>query len=332
IDFRAARIEHVGDLDRVLAESDVIVDCMGWTQHRAALDDPLYDLELNVASHLHWLRRVPDHLRAKVVYLGSRGQYADPATGDIGEDDPQEPRDVQGIHKAAAERHFRLAASLRDLDVVALRLPACVGPNQPAEGEDIGLVGGFARDLLAGRAIRVYGRGRRRAVAYVDDVAEIVCQLARLPGRGFQAYNLRGDVLAEQVARFEESFARYLGVGHAIGVGNATDGLTLALRAVGVEPGDEVVTTPFTAIPTVSAIVDAGATPVFVDVCPDTYLLDCEQVASAMSARTRAVVPVHLFGNVVDVARLRAVVGPTVPIVEDAAQAHGSTLAGRHAG
>ena len=202
IDFRAARIEHVGDLDRVLAESDVIVDCMGWTQHRAALDDPLYDLELNVASHLHWLRRVPDHLRAKVVYLGSRGQYADPATGDIGEDDPQEPRDVQGIHKAATERHFRLAASLRDLDVVALRLPACVGPNQPAEGEDIGLVGGFARDLLAGRAIRVYGRGRRRAVAYVDDVAEIVCQLARLPGRGFQAYNLRGDVLPiEDIAK-----------------------------------------------------------------------------------------------------------------------------------
>ena len=202
VELRPVRIEQVSDLDRVLAESDVIVDCMGWTQHRAALDDPLYDLELNVASHLHWLRRVPDHLRAKVVYLGSRGQYADPATGDIGEDDPQEPRDVQGIHKAATERHFRLAASLRDLDVVALRLPACVGPNQPAEGEDIGLVGGFARDLLAGRAIRVYGRGRRRAVAYVDDVAEIVCQLARLPGRGFQAYNLRGDVLPiEDIAK-----------------------------------------------------------------------------------------------------------------------------------
>ena len=135
-------------------------------------------------------------------------------------------------------------------------------------------------------------------------------------------------VLAEQVARFEESFARYLGVRYAVGVGNATDGLTLALRAVGVGPGDEVITTPFTAIPTVSAIVDAGATPVFVDVCPDTFLLDCDEVAKVVTARTRAVVPVHLFGNVVDVRRLRALVGPALPIVEDAAQAHGSTIAG----
>ena len=195
VDFRPTRIEDAGDLDAVLADSDVIVDSMGWTQHRAALDDPLYDLTLNVASHLHWLRRVPDGMRAKVIYLGSRGQYADPETGDIGEDDPQEPRDVQGIHKAAAERHFRLAATLRDLDVITLRLPACIGPNQPVAGEDIGLVGGFARDLLAGRAIRVYGRGRRRALAYVDDVAEVVCRLAQLHGRGFQGYNLRGDVL-----------------------------------------------------------------------------------------------------------------------------------------
>jgi len=139
-------------------------------------------------------------------------------------------------------------------------------------------------------------------------------------------------VLAEQVARFEESFARYLGVRYAVGVGNATDGLTLALRAVGVGPGDEVITTPFTAIPTVSAIVDAGATPVFVDVCPDTFLLDCDEVAKVVTARTRAVVPVHLFGNVVDVRRLRALVGPALPIVEDAAQAHGSTIAGIHAG
>jgi dTDP-4-amino-4,6-dideoxygalactose transaminase len=139
-------------------------------------------------------------------------------------------------------------------------------------------------------------------------------------------------VLAEQGARFEEEWARYLGVAHAIGVANATDGLTLALEAVGVRPGDEVITTAFTAIPTAAAIVDAGATPVFVDVDPDSFLLDLGEVAAAVTPRTRAVVPVHLFGNVVDVPRLRDVLGPTIPIVEDAAQAHGSTLAGVQAG
>jgi dTDP-4-amino-4,6-dideoxygalactose transaminase len=139
-------------------------------------------------------------------------------------------------------------------------------------------------------------------------------------------------ILAEQVAAFEEEFARYLGVRHAIGVANGTDALTLALVALAVGPGDEVITTPFTAIPTVSAIVDAGATPVFVDVRPDTFLLDLDQVGAALGPRTRAVVPVHLFGNVVDVARLRDVVGPGVPVIEDAAQAHGSTRAGKQAG
>jgi dTDP-4-amino-4,6-dideoxygalactose transaminase len=139
-------------------------------------------------------------------------------------------------------------------------------------------------------------------------------------------------ILAEQVGAFEQEFARYLGVRHAIGVANGTDALTLALVALGIGPGDEVITTPFTAIPTVSAIVDTGATPVFVDVRPDTFLLDLDQVGAAVGPRTRAVVPVHLFGNVVDVAQLRARVGPEVAVVEDAAQAHGSTRAGRHAG
>jgi dTDP-4-amino-4,6-dideoxygalactose transaminase len=139
-------------------------------------------------------------------------------------------------------------------------------------------------------------------------------------------------VLGEQGARFEEEWARYLGVAHAVGVANATDGLTLALEAVGVRPGDEVITTPFTAIPTAAAIVDAGATPVFVDVDPETFLLDVDAVAAAVTPRTRAVMPVHLFGNVVDVPRLRALLDPTIPIVEDAAQAHGSTLDGVHAG
>ena len=137
--------------------------------------------------------------------------------------------------------------------------------------------------------------------------------------------------LAEEVSRFEAAFGEYLGGTNVVSVGNATDGITLALLALGVRTGDEVVTTPFTAIPTVSAIVDAGAVPVFADVRPDTFLLDVEQVPSVVTARTRAVVPVHLFGNVVDVPRLRSLIGD-LPIVEDAAQAHGSQLRGRQAG
>jgi len=195
VDFVAARVEEVADLEQRIAASDVVIDSMGWTLHRAALADPLYDLELNLASHVHWLGRLPEGARAKVIYLGSRAQYGDLPGAEIDEDAPQEPLDVQGIHKAAAERHFRLAARLRNVAVVVLRLPACIGPHQPFEGDDVGLVGGFVRDVLAGRTILVFGRGRRRAIAFVDDVAEVVCRLVTRPADGFTAYNLRGEGL-----------------------------------------------------------------------------------------------------------------------------------------
>ena len=139
-------------------------------------------------------------------------------------------------------------------------------------------------------------------------------------------------VLGDEVKAFEAEFAAYIGMRHGIGVANATDGLTLALRALGIGRGDEVITTPFTAIPTASAIVDAGATPVFVDVKADTYLMDIEQVPRAVTKRTRAIMPVHIFGNVVDVPRLRKLTGGRLAIIEDAAQAHGSALRGRKAG
>ena len=139
-------------------------------------------------------------------------------------------------------------------------------------------------------------------------------------------------VLGEEVSSFEAEFAAYIGMRHGVGVANATDGLTLSLRNLGVGPGDEVITTPFSAIPTTSAIIDAGATPVFVDVKEDTYLMDVDQVPRAVTKRTRAIMPVHIFGNVVDVPRLRKLTGGRLPIVEDASQAHGSTLRGRKAG
>jgi dTDP-3-amino-2,3,6-trideoxy-4-keto-D-glucose/dTDP-3-amino-3,4,6-trideoxy-alpha-D-glucose/dTDP-2,6-dideoxy-D-kanosamine transaminase len=139
-------------------------------------------------------------------------------------------------------------------------------------------------------------------------------------------------ILASEVAAFEREFADYIGVKHGVGVANGTDGLTLALLALGIKTGDEVITTPFTAIPTVSAIIDSGATPVFVDICEDTFLMDVDKVADAITSRTKAIMPVHIFGNVVDVPRLRQIVGSKMPIVEDASQSHGSTIRGRQSG
>jgi len=196
IELVARPVEQVEDLEASIAASDVVVDAMGWTLHRAALENPLRDMALNLASHIHWLQRIPEGSRPTVIVLGSRVQFGDVAGGEIDEDAPQEPLDVQGIHKAAAERHFRLASRLRGVPVIALRLPACIGPHQPFEGDDIGLVGGFIRDALAGNTIRVFGRGRRRAIAYVDDVADVACKLASLKTEGFTAFNLRGEVLA----------------------------------------------------------------------------------------------------------------------------------------
>jgi dTDP-4-amino-4,6-dideoxygalactose transaminase len=138
-------------------------------------------------------------------------------------------------------------------------------------------------------------------------------------------------VLAEQVAAFEREFAAYIGVAHGVGVNSGTDALILALRELGVRPGDEVITTPFTAIPTYAAIHHVGAVPVFVDIEPDTFLMDLAQVGAAITPRTRGVVAVHLFGNAVDIEALRAIVGDRF-ILEDCAQAHGAEVRGRKAG
>ncbi|MGH7388977.1 MAG: DegT/DnrJ/EryC1/StrS family aminotransferase [Candidatus Rokuibacteriota bacterium] len=138
--------------------------------------------------------------------------------------------------------------------------------------------------------------------------------------------------LGDEVAAFEHEFAAYLGVRHVITVADGTHALTLSLKILGIGPDDEVITTPFTAFPTIGAILQSGAVPVFVDIDPDTFLLDLERVQAAVTPRTKAVVPVHIFGNVVDIARLRSVVEPDVAIVEDAAQAHGSRIRGTHAG
>lgn len=139
-------------------------------------------------------------------------------------------------------------------------------------------------------------------------------------------------VLAENVAAFETEFAEYLGCPYAVGVGCGTDALMLALGCLNLKPDDEVITTPFTAIPTYMAIRQAGARAVFVDIDPQTFLLDLNLLKGALTKKTRAVVPVHLFGNAVDIERLREISGPDIFIVEDSAQAHGASVRGKKCG
>ena len=140
-------------------------------------------------------------------------------------------------------------------------------------------------------------------------------------------------VLGPSVKAFEEAYAAWLGVAHGVGVNSGTDALFLALKALGIGPGDEVITVANTAIPTVSAIVAAGATPKFVDIDPATLLMDVKLLAAAVTPRTRCILPVHLFGQCADMKRVNAVAAKHgIRVLEDCAQCHGATQAGRKAG
>jgi len=136
-------------------------------------------------------------------------------------------------------------------------------------------------------------------------------------------------ILGPEVAAFEQELADYVGVRHAIGVGNGTDAITIALRALGVGPGDEVVVPSFTFYASAEAIVNAGARPVFCDVDPDTRNVTPETVRAVLTPRTRAIVSVDLFGVPAPTPALREF---GLPVLEDAAQALGASLDQRRAG
>jgi dTDP-4-amino-4,6-dideoxygalactose transaminase len=139
--------------------------------------------------------------------------------------------------------------------------------------------------------------------------------------------------LGPNVEALEREFASFSGTRYAVGVDSGTSALALSLRALGIGPGDEVITVANTFVATAGAIVETGARPVFVDVDPGTQLMDLALVEGAITARTKAILPVHLYGRLVDMARLNAVAQRHgLAVVEDACQAHGARLDGRAAG
>ncbi len=140
-------------------------------------------------------------------------------------------------------------------------------------------------------------------------------------------------IVGPQVGEFERAFAGFVGVGHAVGVSSGLDALRLALSAVDVGPGDEVILPANTYIATALAVSAVGARPVLVDCDPRTYLIDCGQIASAITPGTKAVIPVHLTGQAADMDSVLGLAGAHgLHVVEDAAQAHGTTYRDRSCG
>ncbi|MDO8562165.1 MAG: DegT/DnrJ/EryC1/StrS family aminotransferase [bacterium] len=139
-------------------------------------------------------------------------------------------------------------------------------------------------------------------------------------------------ILGAEVVNFEKSFAKYLGVGHVVGAGNGMEALQMALMAHDIKEGDEVITTPLSAVATALAIKAVGATPVFVDI-DEYHHIDAAKIGEKITARTKAILPVHLYGQSADMATINALAKKhSLAIIEDCAQAHGSTYGGRHVG
>lgn len=148
-----------------------------------------------------------------------------------------------------------------------------------------------------------------------------------------RVYDSGWFILGPETEAFEKEFAAYIGVAHAVGVNSGTDALHLAIRALGIGNGDQVITVPNTAVATVAAIEMAGATPVLCDVRQDSMNMDADSFASVITPKTRAVIPVHLFGQS---AELDAIIGIArqykLAVIEDCAQAHGATYQGQRVG
>lgn len=170
--------------------------------------------------------------------------------------------------------------------------------------------------------IRVWGYLKE----YEDEKEEILAAIQKVLASGTL-------ILGENVRLFEEEFSAYCGVRYGVGVNSGTDALFLALKALDIGPGDEVVTVANTAVPTVSAIVSAGATPRFVDIDPATYLMDTSRLEAAVTGKTKCILPVHLYGQCVDMDAVNAVAARHgLSVIEDCAQSHGATCKGRKAG
>ncbi|MDX6569584.1 MAG: hypothetical protein QOH15_2162 [Gaiellales bacterium] len=171
------------------------------------------------------------------------------------------------------------------------------------------------------------------SVPLMDPSAQWASVADRVKARIGEVVDSGRFILGPLVSEAESDLSARVGASHGVGVANGTDALVIALQALGLEPGDEVICPAYTFYATAEAIVQAGGVPVFADIRPDTLCIDPEAVAAAVSSRTRAVMPVHLFGHPADAPALREICARNdLFLVEDAAQAFGASLGGSRCG
>jgi dTDP-4-amino-4,6-dideoxygalactose transaminase len=168
----------------------------------------------------------------------------------------------------------------------------------------------------------------------IVDLHKEYAEISQEINRTFQRVVKSGwFILGEEVERFEEEFSKYIGTKYAIGVNSGSDALLLALQALGIGKGDEVITVSHTFISTADAIVRNGAKPVFVDIDPDTYCIDVTKIEERITKRTKAIIPVHLYGHPADMQPIVEIARKyKLSVIEDACQAHGAEYKGKRAG
>lgn len=195
INFIDKGVEEIENLPSIIENHELIIDAMGWTAHHEAIRNPLYDLRLNVISHLSVINALNGQKGKLVIYIGSRGQYGSTELEEIDEHVPMTPEDVQGVNKLCGESYYRVYSKFYQYNILSLRIPNCFGENQVTADGDVGLIGGFIRDSLDGKVIEVYGDQRKRSILYVSDLAELIFLLKDKIQIGFSALNINGVTL-----------------------------------------------------------------------------------------------------------------------------------------
>jgi UDP-glucose 4-epimerase len=195
IQFLRKDILNFPELEMYIAKADLIIDCIGLTVHHFGMQNPDIDLKHNFLPQVKLIGILKNIPHKKIIYLGSRTQYGRIDSKEkIKEDYPCNPIDVQGIHKVAAESYYSTFSPIYHFDCISLRLVNCFGENQKAKGEDIGLIGGMITNALNNQKLRVFNESSVRQFIYAKDLAQIVLRISQLETKGFEAFNIGGEV------------------------------------------------------------------------------------------------------------------------------------------